>query len=82
MPHNKLSNIHQNIINISHENKRIIRHRNYEFMYLAIGTYGASYHLGENPKVYHDYGKYMTIWKEKPDGSLVIAYSMTNTDIQ
>ncbi len=47
---------------------------------VAAGTYAVSYRLKNEPNPQHEYGKYLTIWEEKPDGSLVITYSMTNTD--
>lgn len=49
---------------------------------LETGTYGVTFRLGKEPEILNDSGKYLSIWKERPDGSLVIIYTMTNTDLQ
>lgn len=52
-----------------------------EDYFVEIGTYNITLDLNNMDEPMNDVGKYVTIWKEMPDGSLKIQADIWNTDI-
>ena len=73
------------------ENKNIDRFTNVEFnsvdvlgennLFVEVGTYKMTIEMKNMSKPVDDEGKYVTVWKMMPDGSLKIAVDTDNTDM-
>jgi ketosteroid isomerase-like protein len=73
------------------ENKNIDKFTNVEFntsdvigennLFVEVGTYKMTIQLKNSANPVDDQGKYVTVWKMMPDGSLKVAVDTYNTDM-